>query len=148
MDELLLRIITAMGNVQSSLTEEFFNAVLQRLTSLGYSLKENDDWVLCFTMQKVENHIKNSCNTPSVPDELFHTAVDMVCGEFLSCKKQTGQLEIETLDLDGSIASISEGDTSVTFAIGSTDEDKFNQLLNYLLTNGKGDFVCYRKLKW
>lgn len=148
MDELLQRIRTNMFNVNSSLTEEFFNAVLQRLTFFGYILKESDDWVLCFTMQNVENHIRNSCNTPSVPSGLFNVAVDMVCGEFLLCKKQTGQLEIEGLDLDGAIASISEGDVSVSFASDSTDEEKFNRLTTFLMTRGEGDFVCYRKLKW
>ena len=132
----------------SSLTEPFFNAVLQRLISLGYKLKENDGWILCFVIQSVEDHIKSSCNITSIPDELSNVAVDRVCGEFLFTKKQTGQLTIEELDLDGAITSISEGDVTVQFANGSSDEDKFNSFLNYLLHKGEGDFVCYRKLKW
>ena len=132
----------------TNLSEQFCEAVLKRLVSFGYTPKEDDVWVLSFAMQKVENHIKNSCNTTSVPDGLFHVAVDMVCGEFLYSKKQTNQLEIADLDLSGAIASISEGDTSVSFDSDSTDEQKFNTLLNFLMTNGEGDFVCYRKLKW
>lgn len=146
MDELLQAIQNTMSN--SSLTEPFFRAVLQRLISLGYKLKENDDWILCFAMQGVENHIKTSCNVTSIPDELSNVAVDRVCGEFLFTKKQTGQLTIDGLDLTGAIASISEGDTSVTFVSGATDDDRFNLLVNYLMTKGEGDFVCYRKLKW
>ena len=148
MDELLQVIKTTMLNGKSSLTEEFFNAVLQRLVSLGYTLKENDDWILCFAMQNVENHIKNSCNITSIPEGLFHVAVDMVCGEFLSTKKQTGQLDIGNLDLNGVITSISEGDTSIQFAQGASDEERFNQLLNHLIHKGEGEFVCYRKIKW
>ena len=132
----------------TSLTEPFYEAVLKRLVSFGYELKDDDGWVLCFAMQKVENRIKNSCNTTSIPDGLFYIAVDMVCGEFLFTKKQTGQLEITKLDFSGAIKQISEGDTSVTFADGTSDEDKFNRMINYLMTNGEGDFVCYRKLKW
>ena len=146
MDELLQIIMNTMSN--SSLKEPFFTATLQRLVSLGYKLKENDDWILCFAMQNVENHIKNSCNVTSIPDGLFSVAVDKVCGEFLYAKKQSGQLEITGLDLDGAIASISEGDTSVSFNVDSSDESKFNQLIQYLITKGEGDFVCYRKLKW
>lgn len=146
MDEILQAIRRTMSN--SSLTESFFNAVLQRLISLGYKLKENDDWILCFAMQTVENHIKSSCNVTSIPDELSNVAIDRVCGEFLFAKKQTGQLVIEGLDLTGAIASISEGDTSVSFVSGATDDDRFNQLVNYLMTKGEGDFVCFRKLKW
>ena len=146
MDEILQAIRRTMLN--SSLTESFFNAVLQRLISLGYKLEENDDWILCFAMQTVENHIKNSCNVTSIPDELSNVAIDRVCGEFLFAKKQTGQLVIEGLDLTGAIASISEGDTSVSFVSGATDDDRFNLLVNYLMTKGEGDFVCFRKLKW
>ena len=146
MDELLQVIKNTMSN--SSLTEPFFKAVMQRLISLGYKLQENDDWILCFAMQGVENHIKSSCNVTSIPDELSNVAVDRVCGEFLFTKKQTGQLTIKGLDLDGAIASISAGDTSVSFVSGATDDDRFNQLVNYLMTKGEGDFVCYRKIKW
>jgi hypothetical protein len=132
----------------SNLTESFFKAVLQRLISLGYKLEENDDWILCFAIQGVENHIKNSCNVTSLPNELLNVAVDRVCGEFLFTKKQTGQLTIDGLDLTGAIASISEGDTSVSFVSGATDDDRFNLLVNYLMNKGDGDFVCYRRLKW
>ena len=146
MDELLQAIQNTMFN--SSLTEPFFRAVLQRLISLGYKLEENDDWILCFAMQGVENHIKTSCNVTSIPDELSNVAVDRVCGEFLFTKKQTGQLTIDGLDLTGAIASISEGDTSVSFVSGATDDDRFNLLVNYLMNKGEGDFVCFRRLKW
>lgn len=146
MDEILQAIRRTMAN--SSLTESFFNAVLQRLISLGYKFEENDDWILCFAMQTVENHIKTSCNVTSIPGELLNVAIDRVCGEFLFAKKQTGQLVIEGLDLTGAIASISEGDTSVSFVTGATEDDRFNLLVNHLMTKGEGDFVCFRKLKW
>jgi hypothetical protein len=72
----------------------------------------------------------------------------MVCGEFLLAQKQTGKLELNDLDLDGAITSIKEGDVQINFGDGTSDDEKFNSFLNYLLHNGDGDFVCYRKLKW
>ena len=144
--EILANILDIMVN--TSLSESFYESVLKRLVSFGYNLEEDDAWVICFAMQKVENHINNSCNTTSVPVELFNIAVDMVCGEFLLAKKQTGKLTFEHLDLDGAITSIKEGDIQVNFGSGTSDEEKFNSFLNYLLHNGEGDFVCYRKLKW
>lgn len=145
MNKVLANIPTVMTN--TSLSESFYEAVLKRLVSFGYTLKEDDSWLICFAMQKVENHIKNSCNTTDVPDGLFNVAVDMVCGEFLFTKKQTGQLEIADLDFDGAFTSIKEGDTQVNFG-GSSDEEKFDQMINYLLHYGEGDFVCYRKIRW
>lgn len=144
--KVLAYILTIMTN--TSLSESFFEAVLKRLVSFGYGLKEDDGWVIGFAMQKVENHIKNSCNTTSIPDGLFNVAVDMVCGEFLFAAKQTGKLELESLDLDGAITQVHLGDASVQIAGGSTDESKFNELLNLLLHGGEGEFACYRKLKW
>ena len=145
MNKVLANILTVM--TKTSLSELFYEAVLKRLVSFGYTLKEDDSWLICFAMQKVENHIKNSCNTTDVPDGLFNVAVDMVCGEFLFTKKQTGQLEIADLDFDGAFTSIKEGDTQVNFG-GSSDEEKFDQMVNYLLHHGEGDFVCYRKIRW
>jgi hypothetical protein len=150
MDEMiqkvLANILTIMAN--TSLSESFFEAVLKRLVSFGYQLKEDDGWAICFATQKVENHIKNSCNTTSVPVGLYNIAVDMVCGEFLLTKKQTGKLILENMDLDGAITQIHEGDVTIAFASGMSDEEKFNQFVNYLLHNGEGDLICYRRLQW
>ena len=150
MDEMiqkvLANILTIMTN--TSLSDSFYEVILKRLVSFGYDLKEDDSLAVCFAVQKIENHIKNSCNTTNVPKELFHVAVDMVCGEFLFTKKQTGKLELADLDLNGTITQIHEGDITVQFASGTSDEEKFNNFLNYLLHQGEGDFVCYRKLKW
>ena len=150
MEEVILaNILTVMTN--TSLTEPFYEAVLKRLVSFGYELKEDDGWMICFAMQKVENHIKNSCNTTSVPDGLFNIAVDMVCGEFLFAKKQTGQLEFDAVNLDGVIKRVQEGDITVEFATNtssSSEGSDFDRFLDYLMHGGEGELVCYRKLMW
>ena len=145
-DETKQAIITALDT--SSLSESFIETILNRLDSFGYEIKESDAWMIGFAMQKVENTIKNECNISEIPDGLFHTAVDMSCGEFLFAKKQIGQLEIGDLDLTGAISSIKEGDTQVNFNSDESDSDKVDSLLNYLLNNGKGELVCYRKIRW
>lgn len=155
MDKIIEKILayTLTISENSSLSESFsaesfIEAVLNRLDSFGYEPKEDDSWVIGFVMQKVENHIKNSCNIPSIPEGLFNVAVDMVCGEFLLAKKQTGKLDLADLDMNGAVTQIREGDISVSFGDGSSVEERFNQFLNYLLHHGEGDFVCFRKLTW
>lgn len=145
-EQILANIKAIMTN--TSLSESFYETVLERLVSFGYNSKEGDAWVICFSMQKIENHIKNYCNIDSVPDGLFNIAVDMVCGDFLFTQKNTGNLELTDLDLDGAISSIKEGDTQVNFGSGSSDEDKLIDLINYLLNNGSGELLCYRKIRW
>lgn len=131
-----------------SLSESFFEAVLKRLESFGYEMTNEDNWMIQFASEKVANNIKNRCNVSSIPDGLFHIAVDMTCGEFLLAMKQMGKLNLSDLDLNGAITSIKEGDVQVNFANGQSDEEKLNSFLNYLLHGKDGELVCYRKLKW
>ena len=122
--------------------------VKKRLESFGYEVTEADAWVLDFIIKKVENHIKNQCNTSTVPEGLYEIAVDMAVGEFLLGKKNIGQLT--GFDLDAAIKSIQEGDTNITYAFGNgsmTPEERLNQLIDYLM-HPEADFVSYRCLKW
>ena len=140
-----------MGKIlatNESLSESFFEAVLKRLESFGYEVTNEDNWMIQFASEKVANNIMNRCNVSSVPDGLFHIAVDMTCGEFLLAMKQTGRLNLSDLDLNGAITSIKEGDVQVNFANGQSDEEKLNSFLNYLSHGKDGELVCYRKLKW
>jgi len=123
--------------------------VKKRLESFGYIVTDADAWVLDFIIKKVENHIKNQCNTSTVPEELHEIAIDMVVGEFLLNKKSRGQLE--GFDLEAAVKQIHEGDTSVTFAIGDgskTPEERLDELILYLMNYGKGKFASYRCIKW
>ena len=132
--------------------EEFIEKILQRLVSFGYKPSEADSWMITFCMQKVENHIKNSCNISEIPDGLIEIEIDRICGEFLFSKKQSGQLNADNgFDVDMAIKQVQAGDTNVTFAVGEgseTLETKLNALISYLMNFGEGDFVCYRQIKW
>lgn len=147
-ETLLEEIITVMTAHETSLTEDFFEELLNRLVSYGYELQEGDCFEICFNTSKVENHIKNHCNINTVPEGLYEVAIDRICGEFFFGRKQTGLLEIASLDLDGALSSIKEGDTQVNFASDDSDDAKFSVLVQTLRTSGEGDLVCYRKLKW
>ena len=125
--------------------------IKNRLQSFGYELKDGDEAVIDFSIQKVENTIKNDCNVSSVPDGLFNIAVDMAVGEFLTAKKTFSPNDIPGLDLDFAVKQIQTGDTNTVFATGEanqTDEQRLNSFLNYLLTYGRSEFSCYRKIRW
>lgn len=148
MDEIIAAILTILEGLEVKSSESFIGAVLNRLSSFGYEVTSADEWLIAFCIQKVQTHINNTCNTLSVPDGLFYVAVDRVCGEFLSSLKNTGKLVLEDLDLDGAITQIKEGDTTVNFATGTSQDELFTAFVKYLQTEGAGDEVCYRKLKW
>lgn len=151
MTEEFLREMTASVSrlLRSMLTDEtFIVAVLRRLETLSYLAKEEDAYPLAFSIVKTESTIKNACNIVSIPDGLRLVAVDMVCGEFLYSKKQTGGLE--GFDLETAVKQVQAGDTNVTFAVekGASVEQRLDALFSYLIGSGKGEFVCYRKIRW
>ena len=148
MDEIIAAILTIMEQLEVKSSESFVQAVLNRLSGFGYTVTSEDEWMIAFCIQKVNTHIMNSCNTLSIPEGLFYVAVDRVCGEFLYSLKSSGKLELESLDLDGAITQIKEGDTTVQFATGTSEDEKFTAFVKFLQTEGVGDEVCYRKLKW
>lgn len=122
-----------------------------RLESFGYLLKDGDEVILAFSLQKVENTIKNDCNVSSVPKGLVSIAIDMAVGEFLTAKKAFTPDDIAGLNLDYAIKQIQVGDTNTVFATGEgnlTPEQRLNSFLSYLLTHGRDEFSCYRKLRW
>lgn len=125
--------------------------VKERLQSFGYTPKDGDEVILNFSIQKVENTIKNDCNVSSIPDGLVNIAVDMAIGEFLTAKKTFSPNDIAGLDLDFAVKQIQTGDTNTVFATGEsslTPEQRLNAFVSYLLTYGRDEFSCYRKIRW
>ena len=144
-DKTISTLTEAITNVyESGLTE----LVLKRLDSFGCVLAEDDAFIIGFSVQTVEQTIRNECNVAEIPEGLICIAVDMVCGEVLSMKHRSGQLELAALELDGAIASVNVGGASVSFDNNSSDESKLNALILALRNVGRGEFACYRKISW
>lgn len=125
--------------------------VKTRLQSFGYVLQDGDEVILIFSIEKVTNTIKNDCNVSEIPDGLMNIAIDMVVGEFLTVKKTFSPNDIAGLDLDYAVKQLQEGDKNTVFATGKgslTAEQRLNNLLNYLLTYGRDEFSCYRRIRW
>lgn len=126
-------------------------SVIERLTEIGYEVKESDTFSLTFCVEKVTNTIKNETNLSEVPDGLSNIAVDMAVGEFLLGKKTFAPDDITGLDLTGVVKEIKEGDTTTSFGIGEstqTPEQRLTTYINYLLNYGKAEFSSFRRLKW
>lgn len=127
------------------------NDIIQRLTTLGYEYTDADEFALKFVIQKTENHIKNSCNILLIPEGLYQIAVDMACGYFLYEKKAIDADSLKGFNLDTAIKSIQEGDTNITFAVGegsTTNEQKLDALIDYLINYGEKHLVSYRCISW
>lgn len=139
-------IDTIASYMTSNLPDTFYELMLRRLESFGYVVTEADAFGIAFSVQKSELNIRNDCNITEIPEGLYPTLCNMACGDFLVVKYQTGKLALADLDLDGAIASVSEGDTSISFDKSTTDEGKFNALISAL--SERGNLACYRRFKW
>lgn len=143
---------TVIDSVNNILKDTNLNTmtklVVDRLVSLGYTPTNEDSWVIAFSTQKTVNHVLNQINHQTVPEGLFEVVVDMICGEFLNSKFMSGQLDLDGLDVDGMIQSVTEGDTSVTFSAEGSDEAKLKGLLSWLMNGKEGDLLCYRRMRW
>lgn len=134
-------------NSTTRLDTAFFELVLKRLESFGYTAAKEDGWLMYYIGASVEQKIKNECNTAAIPGGLLYKAVDMVCGEFLYQKFNSGQADIEALDLEQMARTVKIGDVTVEYgdnAVGN--EAKFTALVDKL--RELGDCLCYRRLRW
>lgn len=149
MNENIQTVVNSVNNIlkdtnKSSITED----VMNRLVSFGYVPTDADSWVIAYSIKGTVNHVLNEINRQTVPEGLNEVVVDMICGEVLNAKFLSGQLDMNSLDLDGMIQSVKEGDTQVNFSAEGSDETKLKNLLSWLI-QGKGcDLLCYRKMRW
>lgn len=127
------------------------STVTERLKSLGYEVKTDDEFALTFCVEKVRKSIMTEINHKDVPEGLEHIAVDMAVGEFFLAKKTFAPADLVNFDLDFAVKEISLGDTKTSFAVGEgsqTDEQRLTTFINYLLTYGRTEFSAYRRLRW
>lgn len=149
MNENLQTVVDSVNNILNDTNLNVMTEnVVERLVSFGFVPTEEDAWVIAYSTKLTVNHVLNQINDTTIPKGLVEIVVDMICGEVLNAKFLCGQLDLEGLDLDGIVQSVSEGDTTVSFSADGSDESKLKDLLSWLM-QGKGcDFLCYRKMRW
>lgn len=137
------------GLIDKADRTELKENIKNRLSYLGYELKNSDEWTVNFLIDKVENSIKNKCNINIIPKMLEEAETDMICGEFLLYLKNSGNLDIENINIDAAVKSIQEGDTSISYSDKSkTPEERLDLIINYLMKNKTGDLIRYRRIVW
>ncbi len=142
----LKEVVNTLSALGSSLPEVFSRMVLMRLEAMG--CQANDAFGLAFIARKEELKILNYCHIAEMPLELYPMLCDRTCGQYLYGQKQTGLLNIETLDLSGALSSITEGDVSLSFRSGASDAEKLDALLDLMMETGKEQLACFRRIKW
>lgn len=149
MNENLQAVVTSANKILNDTNlNTMVESVVERLVSFGYEPTESDTWVIAYSTKGTVNHVLNEINHQTVPNELFEVVVDMICGEVLNSKFLSGQLDLASLDLDGMIQSVREGDTQVNFSVDGSDEAKAQELFRWLMQGKGSDLLCYRRMRW
>ena len=118
------------------------------LAALGFTVAV-DDALLVFIGNSVTERVLNETNQTTIPEGLEYLSAEMVVGEYLNLKKNSG--ELEGFDTEAAIKQIQEGDTNITFALGagsSTPEQRLDNLINYLINGRTREFIRYRRVVW
>lgn len=104
---------------------------------LGIPLdNDSKDFLFQFTLDNVEQIIRDYCNIKEVPKELNNTVLRMAVDLYRN--ENLGEEDIPL----GSISSIGEGDTSISFRSSA------NEFKDTLTKNYKVQLNRYRKLVW
>ena len=106
-----------------------------------------DETALSFAVGLIEEKIRNFCNVAEVPEGLFHTAVNMVCGEYLHQMQNLGKLDAETFPVDAAIKSIEEGDVKISFMDNASASDRLTVFIQTLRGTNQ-DLMAFRRLRW
>ncbi|HBH94808.1 MAG TPA: hypothetical protein DDX91_03595 [Ruminococcaceae bacterium] len=123
----------------------------ERLETFGYGLKKSDEALLKSSVRRAEEAVRNFCCIDEIPDELASITADMAAGEFLAAKKAFCPRDIEGIDLDAAVKRIEVGDTNTIFAVGEgslTSEQRFDIFVERLLSGGKNQLLCFRRVRW
>ena len=124
--------------------------VIVLLDTLGVA-GAGDDPLLPYLLGSVCQQVRNETNLPDVPRGLRRAVVELTAGEYLAFRKNTGQLDMDGLELDAAVKQIQEGDTSIAFAVGDgamTAEQRLDALIGRLLRDRSSEFIRYRRLLW
>ena len=124
--------------------------VIALLEALGVSGAGGDP-LIPYMINSVTERVKNETNQPEIPEGLHWLTVELVVGEYLTFKKNAGQLDMNGLDFEAAIKQIQEGDTNTVFATGEgslTPEQRLELLIARLTRDRSREFIRYRRLVW
>jgi hypothetical protein len=119
--------------------------IAARLLGWGYEAVEADTFVLEFLISKTENHIRDFCNIEDIPESLEQSEIDVICADFLGEKALSGGLDLSGITIE-SIASITEGDASVSYSGGSAFT--LSKVCDAIKRKFEEDLMPFRAMRW
>ena len=126
----------------------------KKLEYLKELLPDGDELQLKFALGRTEELIKNYTNVSSIPDSVFYTHIEMAILYYKFNEELNRPSPVDDVESEGSVESISEGDTTVKFGSVSSREstaDKLKQKRLFedsLLSDFRVPLHSIRKMRW
>lgn len=115
---------------------------------LGYNYTlQDEDKLFDIILPKNLQNLKNILNRKEVPDELYYVFLCRCVGDYLNTKYSTNTLNIDTLNFEPMLASLTEGGVSMSFN-GNTNQETFSKVVQRLMDYGNQEIYRYRFVGW
>lgn len=118
----------------------------------GYGYEGVDVEMLTLHALSVREFILNYCNIEKMPKGLMFTYVNMICASYLELYVVKNYVNSEDNEkaIAGAIASITEGDVSVTYKDNQSSDKILNAkaLIGSLMDGYRAYLTRYRRMVW
>lgn len=118
----------------------------------GYGYEGVDVEMLTLHALSVREFILNYCNIEKMPKGLMFTYVNMICASYLELYVVKNYVNSEDNEkaIAGAIASITEGDVSVTYKDNASSDKILNAkaLIGSLMDGYRAYLTRYRRMVW
>ena len=117
-----------------------------RLEELGIVPPVEDISLLETLLERARFGLLARTGQAVLPEELEGSVVDMAAGEYLLLRKNTGRLE--GFEQDYAIRQMSQGDTSISYAVEAGTLSPFEGLIERLRTPPEALVQKWRRIRW
>lgn len=152
-EELILKTINEnLIDDEVNFIKEATLKALGKLNAYGY--EGVDVKSLTMAALEVREFILNYCNIDKMPRGLLYTWVNMTCASYLDLYIIKNYVNVDEGDdkaaITGALASITEGDVSVTYKDNTSSDKILNAkaLVGSLMSGYRAYLTRYRKIAW
>ena len=122
--------------------------VLERLKSLGVQPPEEDMSLLASFLEKARDWVLAETGQTSLPETLGGAVSNMAAGEYMLLLKTTGRLEALGFQEEFAVRQMSQGDTSVTYAVEGDAVSPLEAMIRKLMTPDEALLRKWRRFRW
>ena len=117
-----------------------------RLGEMGLTPPVEDEALLETLLAGAKRWLLAETGQEKLPAELKPAAVDMAAGEYLVFLQTAGRLE--GFDVEQAVRQLSQGDTSITYAVEFGQLSPVDALIERLVNPPEALLTQWRRLRW